>query len=263
MYTHGVLQFPFAHYLFYILFIAIIGSIELPRTLFSESSNPPSAVLVKALPWISKCTRLEVDPLTVADWELLEAHADALEQGGLLQQVSVVYPGQLICIQMGRDVARVVVKDVNEDTSAAGDNVWPEDPQSLSQSTHTRCVLLVQDTEVVIAPKTRPKKDDDSVGPPLRLCPCDLDFGTAMRDLAAVQHIELLTVPPRCVLIHGTTPDTDTHSWAWVSSPNEDSKEKNMALVRVIQTPEVPPKHAGKILLSGFLLNLVYHTSDE
>jgi hypothetical protein len=241
-----LLQFLFAHLLFN-LFITIIGSIELPRTLFSETSSPPSAVLVKALSWIPKCTRLEVDPLTVADWELLEAHADALEQGGLLQQVSVVYPGQSICLQMGRDVARVVVKDVNEDTSAADDSVWPEDPQSLSQSTKTRCVLLVQDTEVVIAPKTRPRRDDNEVGPPLRLCPCDLDFGTAMRDLASMQQIEVLTVPPRCVLIHGTTPAADSQNWAWVSSSNKDSNDQFMALLRVIHTPEVPPKHAGEI----------------
>ena len=231
------------------------------RTLFSETSGPPSAVLVKALSWIPKCTRLEVDPVTVADWELLEAHADALEQGGLLQQVSVVYTGQLICLQMGRDVARVVVKNViHEDTSAADDNVWPEDPQSLSQSTNTRCVLLVQDTQVVIAPKTRPRRDDDQVGPPLRLCPCDFDFGTAMRDLASVQKIELLTVPPRCVLIHGTSSARDSQSWAWASSCSEaDSKDQFMALVRVIHAPEVPPKHAGKIFC-GFLLHFVYHT---
>jgi hypothetical protein len=230
----------------------------MPRTLFSESINPPSVVLIKALSWIPKCTRLEVDPLTVADWELLEAHADALEQGGLLQQVSVVYPGQSISLQIGRDVARVVVKGVNEDTSAAGDNVWPEDPQSRSQSTYTRCVLLVQDTEVVIAPKTRPRRVDDEVGPPLRLSPCDLDFGTAMRDLASVQKIKILTVPPRCVLIHGTTPATDNQSWAWASSSNDDSKDQCVALVRVIHTPELPPKHAGKIF-GGFLLHLVYH----
>lgn len=231
----------------------------MPRALFSESSSPPSALLVKALSWIPKCTRLDVDPLTVADWELLEAHAEALEQGGLLQQVSVVYPGQLISLQMGRDVARVVVKDVNEDTSAADDNVWPADPQSLSQSTKTCCVLLMQDTEVVIAPKTRPRRNDDEVGPPLRLCPCDLDFGAAMRDLASVQKIELLTVPPRCVLIHGTTSGRDSPSWAWASSSSkEDSNDQCMALVRVISTPEVPPKHAGKIFC-GFLFHLIHH----
>ena len=223
----------------------------MPRTLFSEMSIPPSTVWVKALSWVPKCTRLEVDPLTVADWELLEAHADALEQGGLLQQVSVVYTGQLICLQMGPDVARVVVKDaIDKYTSAADDNVWPEDPQSVSHCTNTRCVLLVQDTQVVIAPKTRPRRDDKEVGPPLRLCPCDLDFGTAMRDLASVQKIKLLTVPPRCVLIHGTSSITDSHSWAWASSgPRADSNDQRMTLVRVIHAPEVPPKHAGKILV--------------
>lgn len=49
--------------------------------------GPPSLVQVRALPFVRKCKRIELVPVTTSDWELLELSAQSLEAGDLLNQV--------------------------------------------------------------------------------------------------------------------------------------------------------------------------------
>ena len=53
---------------------------------------------IQPLPTIVSAISIEIEPLTISDWELLEIHADELESGNLLGQVSVVYPNQILPI---------------------------------------------------------------------------------------------------------------------------------------------------------------------
>ena len=52
-----------------------------------------------------------VEPVTVEDWELLQLDAAWLEGGGLLRQVSLVYPNQVVPLRLsnGSDLVRVRV----------------------------------------------------------------------------------------------------------------------------------------------------------
>ena len=59
----------------------------------------PKQISITALPVVKNATRVTVEPLTVSDWELIECFADVLQSdtlGGLLQQVSIIYPNQIL-----------------------------------------------------------------------------------------------------------------------------------------------------------------------
>ena len=43
---------------------------------------------------------MEVEPLTVSEWEIIECHALFLENGGLLNQISIVYPNQILELKL-------------------------------------------------------------------------------------------------------------------------------------------------------------------
>jgi hypothetical protein len=122
--------------------------------------NLPSVVTVQAHSEIPVCTKLLVEPVSVEDWELLEVHSQELELGGLLQQVSVVFANQRLSLQLERDSVEVVVK---ETFTMEESSIWP----TTRECEAPPCVLLVQDTEVIVEPKPRPPSERWST-PPLR-----------------------------------------------------------------------------------------------
>ena len=53
-------------------------------------------VSVKALDYVDYATEITLEPISVMDWELINVDAISLENGKLLQQISVVYCEQII-----------------------------------------------------------------------------------------------------------------------------------------------------------------------
>ena len=70
--------------------------IELPSSLLPLGVKNDDFVEVEAISSIVDATVIHVEPLSWEDWELLEASAEFLEGGALLQQISVVFPEQKI-----------------------------------------------------------------------------------------------------------------------------------------------------------------------
>jgi Peroxisome biogenesis factor 1, N-terminal len=166
----------------------LAGAIELPDNLVSVTCVGESVSLV-ALPFISDVDRLTVEPVTTSDWEILELYSDVLENGSLLSQVSVVYPGQVLRLSVGGNSYACLRVDPN----LAG------------------CHRLVADTEIIVVPKPRRKAPTPS--PPLRLVGTLDDWSNAMTQLAAKADISLLAVSPGTMLIHPKTLATKVPDW--------------------------------------------------
>ena len=47
---------------------------------------------VQPLAEVANAVSIQIEPLSISDWELIDPNTQYLEEGGLLQQVSVVYP---------------------------------------------------------------------------------------------------------------------------------------------------------------------------
>jgi Peroxisome biogenesis factor 1, N-terminal len=137
-----------------------------------SSFNIPSHTLVSVavVPSIVDAIDLFVEPVTVEDWELLEFCNEWLENGGLLQQVCVVYSGQItpLRLQNNSDVVhvRILPKNFRRDSRNTSNRqrlgeakvnvVWPSSVDgSLEMYSDINCLRLVADTQVIIAPKPR------------------------------------------------------------------------------------------------------------
>mmetsp|Transcript_94 Transcript_94/g.140 ORF Transcript_94/g.140 Transcript_94/m.140 type:complete len:1060 (-) Transcript_94:72-3251(-) len=213
---------------------------EIPASLVSTANpNALSHVTVRALASIRHCTRVQMDPRTVEDWELLEVHAQALEQGGLLQQVSVVYHHQSVSLRLPgktQPVVQLVVREISTTTETP----WP----SLEDEENAMFGLLVSDTEVIISPRPRPRQKTSEWSPPLRLLPCDADWTDEMRHLAETHgDLRSIVVPPGCILVNESSIDgvnkgsASTTLWAKISKATDDSKS---CWARVVTSSQVP-----------------------
>jgi hypothetical protein len=202
-------------------------------------------VTVQAHAQIPVCTKLLVEPVSVEDWELLEVHSQELELGGLLQQVSVVFANQRLSLKLNRDSVQVVVK---ETFTTEESSIWPTTHQEEWEA--PPCVLLVQDTEVIVEPKPRPPSEQWST-PPLRLIPCQEDWSDGMLNLARRAIITSLVVPPGCVLVNPTCWKSD-NEWAMIVL---ESRQDQMPLVRVMTSPLVPEHDTGRSTKSDLVFD--------
>jgi hypothetical protein len=57
-------------------------------------------VTLRALPMVKNAAAVTLEPLSTHDWELLEIYAEQLEESTLLGQVSMLYPHQILPIQI-------------------------------------------------------------------------------------------------------------------------------------------------------------------
>lgn len=98
-------------------------------------------------PPLPTATRVDLTPLTPDDWELLSQNAGAVEDN-MLSQVRGLHRGARVCIFVGRGGSQECWFRVDS-----------TEPQTTKASTGTkslpRAVRLVNDTEIVIAPKVR------------------------------------------------------------------------------------------------------------
>lgn len=165
-------------------------------------------VTVSVAPNLSDAVSVEVEPLTTSDWESLEVHAQVLEDGGLLQQVSVVYPQQVLLLKVaGSEMAQVRVH------------------------TEAPCRLLAN-TEVHVRPK--PRKRIQSLL--LSVMPSWDDYSAAMQRLAreSDEEYKQIRVPPCTALVHPRTMEKCRAGHeSIVTLRKESSVDKGMAVARL------------------------------
>lgn len=181
--------------------------------------------------FVPDARELTVEPVSTEDWELFEIYSSYFENGALLKQVSLVYPGQILSLSLGDgyDFARVRV-----------------DPQLKG------CHRLRKDTHFVVVPKPRPKEAAPSEC--LFLVGTTEDWSDSMHDLANQLQIKVLSVNPRSMLIHpatlATVPGyTDEMSWAVIWRDDIDVSEQTMSLVMIETTSEIEQGCVGKFVV--------------
>lgn len=243
----------------------IDDTIELPRSMVSGlvgiSHNLPEFVSVHVLSCVEHGTRVLVEPASVEDWELLEIYTDFVEQGGLLSQVSVIYQNQNLTLRVGDGIDRVQVKVTEATGSSLDTNCAKED-----STRPPPCVLLIQDTEVIVSPKSRPTKKVIPWSSPLRLIPSDIDWGTSCATLSRLTKMEAINVEPGCVLVHCDQWPFESQ-WAQIKPENQTLNQ--MRVVRVTTSSKIPPNDAGtwikiSLITCAFLFILfTKHSFDD
>lgn len=237
--------------------------IDIPSSLFLNISgngkdhctlkrNRFTWAVVKALSGVNCAKELLVEPLTVEDWELLELYALGLEEGGLLQQVSIVYAGQVLKLRLsnGAEACVCVLPGNFEHTNP----VWPDDNAALP------CLRLVAETRVNVAPKPRAK-----VGS-LRLVPTREDYikDPSILELAVRLNVNVVSVsqgtgvvnPNTMAKMRGrqTTEIDGIFDLVRLVASREaadaaaDEPDSKSAIVRVSTSIDIPEGCIGKIL---------------
>ena len=247
-------------YLFF--FVMLLGrilyadTIEVPRNLISNvDDSVPEFVSVYALSRIEYAAQVLVEPVSVEDWELLEIYSNLMEEGGLLRQVSVIYPEQTLQLRVdGIDRVNIRVKEVKtQDSPDPGNDensIWPDLPsnqRSTEKNSSPKCVLLIQDTEMIVEPKTRQQKKDPSWSNPFRLIPSDFDWGVSLAKLSSLTGRDAFHVGPGCVLVKTEEWPFDTE-WARIKSNDSDETR----VVTIMTSPEVPRSSAGMSIACYF-----------
>jgi len=161
--------------------------IELPLDLHPSlqsafnSTSEPIFASVRVLTNVPIAERVTFEPLCVSDWEMIEMESTLLEDGGLLNQITVVSPNQVFPLNFGRNFASVessawikVVDDDNHTTddcdssfSSSDSDIDAPPDQTDDDKIHAsavgnnnhRCVRLMAETEVVVIPKPRSRID--------------------------------------------------------------------------------------------------------
>jgi hypothetical protein len=228
--------------------------IDLPASMVPEGLED---VNVSVLSVVKNATDLHVEPLSVDDWVLLEANAAWLEQGGLLQQVSLVYPDQILTLCAGgRDVVRVRVASSNFDSKQS---LWPGDDDDTDVSSTPKCLRLVADTQVIVAPKTK-AVEQTSYTAKLTVVPAISDYSESILELAGLLSVSLTDAAPCCAVVHPTTfsramgpSDASQSAFAIVHVVNDDetassSEISRTAIVYVSASEHVSEDSIGKLV---------------
>ena len=219
--------------------------IELHESLFKKDF--PSTAQVKALPKVKNARQIEIEPINDSDWELMDCFSTYLEDGGLLQQVSIVFPNQKLALKLPcGDVVYALVKP------------FPD--------CDCPCLRLVEDSEVTILTKSRmPQFNIPS--DPFRVLPVDLDIECCTLQAGKDEGYKvnaIQTPSPFYVHIHpqtiqnvpGYSQPLNTSSLTvllWRTSTltnipleNKDQTlDSSVALAKLVSSPDVPLNHVG------------------
>jgi len=243
-------------------------AIEIPRSMLSATADDiPEYVSVHALSRIDHGMHVLVEPLSFKDWELLEAYSAFMKDGGLLSQVSVVYSNQSLTVRINEfERVKIRVKEMNTKATSnvrdEMDPVWPDISTDSSDSdkclktmkTHLNCVLLIRDTEIIVEPKTRTKKNDSSWLGPFRLIPSAAEWGASLHILSRLTELKSFHVEPGCVIIK-------TEEWPfeseWAHIKPENSKKTR--ITRVVTSSRISKENAVLFIGTRFDLNLSVH----
>ncbi len=145
-------------------------------------TTEPIRVSVRPLSNVPIAEQVTFEPLSTSDWELIEMEASVLEDGGLLNQITIIYPGQVFPLRLGSPdesysgglESAAWIKVVAEDGFASSsvqydsdetDSMFTSDTDS-SQSEFCGalydCLRLMAETEVSVIPKPRLKNEDEN-----------------------------------------------------------------------------------------------------
>jgi len=190
--------------------------IDLPGNLHPKLSDT-TVVDVQRLHQIQNAASIRIEPMSPSDWELLEIYSQELEAGELLNQISVVYPHQIISFKLGTDIVYVRVleegflsfsdkSNVNESSKingAHGDDYLLSKDNKTKPTVHC-CLRLLAKTEVIVTPKVRVlssgKNDKCPTPGPFRLVPTEADFSIDMKNFLDIFDFEsnvLIPCPPQ------------------------------------------------------------------
>ena len=209
-------------------------------------------VQVAALPFIRDADILNVEPLSIEDWDLLETRAEFLEEGALLRQVSVVYANQKLPLWVGgKDIAWVNVLLENFSSDQGNSGAWPQDNSFASEK--MACLRLVANTRFCVIPKTK-EESREKASPPFRVYPTTHDYAKPMIKLAESLGSMQVSTTPNTALIH---PDTTAQipGWRpedkagtvvlWNTSHNQDD---DSIVIQIATNKNIPLQYIGKTL---------------
>lgn len=224
--------------------------LDLPACMIPKGVMENSRVSVAVVASIQDAATVNVEPLTCDDWELLETAAEFLEDGALLQQVSVLYSNQILPLWVGRkDVAwiRVLPDSFGQRTS-----VWPSGDNEPDD-----CCRLVRDTRVVVAPKTR-RKNGPLSSPLLRVFPTRQDYSVATNKLAEWLGKMQVSLTPGTVVLNQATrhqiqglgqEESAALVAVWDTANGSFSDDSSRScILQVAFSDLVPPEHLGELL---------------
>lgn len=248
---------------------------ELPGSLLPDRITENSTAHVVALPYVQDADILQVEPLTTSDWELLETRADFLEDGALLQQVSIVYSEQRIPLWVGaNDVAWIRVLPSNF-CEALTDSVWPETVDEKSQGNVTSaacmgCRRLVQDTQICVAPKPRIKQKS-LLSPPLRVYTTKADYSKLELDIAESLGKRQVATTPGTVFVSSSTKaqipglqadDSSALVVLWNAANGSDPDVSSSSCVlRIAFCDDIPELCIGTFRFVPLLITIGFRTS--
>jgi hypothetical protein len=228
-----------------------LGEISLPDCL-CHAEEGATYVYVSALSSVMDIDSLQVEPVTPADWILLQQKADWLESGGFLQQVSLVYSNQIMPLHLGSlGVAQVRVLPSN--FVSKHDSPWPTEDNLLMETDPPRCFRLVADTHIEIAPKL----PTIARGQTLKIVPSREDYTEPMLSLARELEVSMIRIQPCSVAIHPKTIVQFTQHWSQddrvryasivASRASDDSRSvTGPHIVQVLTSEAIPEDSIGK-----------------
>ena len=255
------------------------GSIQVPMALIPVNSDfnaLPSRVEVRIVPTaLHYATRVRVDPVTTEDWELLQIHAQVLENGALLKQVSILYQGQQLELRLAamnqrqEDRIRVIVKELSITVDDMSSSPWPElsstnsDPSGDAYDDEPQSAIvaiLSSNTEIIVTPM--PQRAEETFDPmawsePLQVIASAQDaFGLQAFSSSSILGIHKSTpkVSPGCVMVHPHSIPWDNYAgsgWAqiMVQLSSSDTTVKTKVLpVQLITSQTIPEDTAGTSL---------------
>jgi hypothetical protein len=178
------------------------NEISVPKS-FTLAHN--SSAMVVPLERVSNASIVYVEPISTEDWELLEMNAEDLEAGALLNQVSIVYPGQTLVIKVNNVSLNIQI--LKERFTA----------QSCSRDKEFQCLRLVANTEIIVKPKPRgwENSERERKRPPskaVRVLPHEGDLSDEMKRFHCVLKESdpfvpslLPRPPPFTIIMHPST----------------------------------------------------------
>lgn len=212
-------------------------------------------VSVKVLSNVDDAVQCFIEPMTIEDWEILEAHANWLEGGGLLQQVCIIYPEQILTLTLGvSDFARVRVLECTfSQKNDHCNNLWADvdksNPSKNVRLSAVSCLRLVADTNVIVSPKKREVTKASTCYPRLRLIPCQQDYcntqnWNALKMLTPLSH-NVISVLPFSVVVHpnvaskiiGNLRHSEQHFICIVRANFKDKSNKNRRSGHEVENP--------------------------
>jgi len=163
----------------------ITDSVWLPSYILPEVND----VWIRVVSQVKAAKEVTVEALSNRDWALIQQYSEWLENGGFLQQVSLVYNNQEIAVHLPDDSVvwvRTVRLDKEHDTSKM---IWPDDDtdddgkydEDHSHESWYRRILA--DTELVLLPAPTENGDDDATVTAFRLQPALEEYSLSMQQL--------------------------------------------------------------------------------